>query len=60
MGAGAAMVCRLARAPDDRHARHNCALASTGLAPVLALFWRNVVVVPVGLLATSILLANQQ
>src|SRR6266700_2436388 len=34
---GSPLGCWLARASDLRHTRHGCALASTGLAPVLAL-----------------------
>ena len=37
VGAGSPMVCRLARATEDRDARYGGALASAGLTPVLAL-----------------------
>src|SRR5919202_5481225 len=37
VGAGSPTLCRLARTSDAGHARDSGALASTGLAPVLAL-----------------------
>ena len=37
VGPGSSIVSWLARAPEDRHARHGGALAPSGLAPMLAL-----------------------